>query len=159
MPPIRAVGKNAAGLTAGVPHLRGVRPGPRAKSLFVPETRWTGVRRHGGHIFPSREDGLLLLLRLWNLWVTRSVVHKSTGFVVGLVEVDGADAMGAIVHGEHPILVRRAESDRLAAQGPADAPRPVLEADEAVAVDLADLVAGGVLDRRRNLGNGRELGR
>ena len=48
-------------------------------------------------------------LWLWTLWAGRSAVHKSTGFAVSLVEVDGADAMGAIVDGEHPILAGRAE--------------------------------------------------
>ena len=56
------------------------------------------------------------------------------------------------VHGEGPILAGRAQGDRLAAQGLADAQRSVLETDEAVAVDLANLVAGRILDRRQNLG-------
>ena len=52
----------------------------------------------------------------------RSIVHKSTeGLVVGLVEVGGADAMGATVDGKHPILAGRAKGNQLAAQTLADA--------------------------------------
>ena len=95
---------------------------------------------------------MLLLFLLWTLWATRRVVHKSTGLVIGLCEVDRADAVGAKVDGEDAILPGRAQSDHLALQALADAPGAVLEADEAVAADLADLVVEAVLDRRQNLG-------
>ena len=67
--------------------------------------------------------------------------------------------MGAVVHGEGPILAGRAQGDRLAAQGLADAPRSVLETDEAVAVDLANWSPGAYSTGGRTSGNGRELGR
>ena len=99
----------------------------------------------------------LLLLRLWTLWATRSVVHKSTGAFVGLSQVDGFDPVGAIVHGIDAVLVGGAKGNRLAAQGLADAPGPVLEADEAVAVDLAHSpgaysIGGGASGKGRGLG-------
>jgi hypothetical protein len=102
--------------------------------------------------FSSRQGGLLLLLVLWTLWAMRSIVHKSTGFVIAIVEVDGADEMGAKVDGEDPVLAGRAQGDQLAAQALADAPVAVPETDEAVAADFADLIVGGVFDRRQNLG-------
>ena len=106
-----------------------------------------------------RSDRLLLLFALWTLWATRSVVHKSTGPAVRLAQVEGRDPVSAIAHGEHAVLAARAKGDRLAPQSLADAPGAVLEADEAVAVDLAHLIAGRVFDRRMDLGNDRELGR
>src|SRR5580704_5493538 len=62
--------------------------------------------------------------------------------------------MGAVVHSEDAVLGRRAERDILAAKGLAEAPSSVLEVDEAVAADLADLVTRRVLDRRQDLGKG-----
>ncbi len=91
--------------------------------------------------FPLRGGGLLLLLRLWTLWATPSVVHKSTGVLVGLSEVDGLDPVGAIMRPIDAVFVGGAKRDRLPAQGLADPPGPALEADEAVVVDLADLIA------------------
>jgi hypothetical protein len=78
----------------------------------------------------------------------RSIVHKSTGLAIAIVEVDGADAMGAKVDGEDPVPAGRAQGDQLAAQALADAPVAVPETDEAVAADFADLIVGGVFDRR-----------
>src|SRR3984893_13728079 len=123
--------------------------------VFVPETRWTPVRGHRGHIFPSKGDGLQLLLVLWTLWATRSVVHKSTGrLAIALAKVERGDPVNAIVHVKDAVLAGRPKRDWLAAQGLADAPRAVLEADEALDVDLADLVARRVLDRRQIVGEG-----
>src|SRR5882724_4321702 len=62
--------------------------------------------------------------------------------------------MGAVVHAEDAVLDGRTHGDGLAAEGLADAPRAVLEADEAVLVDLADAVAGPVLDGRQGFGEG-----
>ena len=102
---------------------------------------------------------LLLLLVLWTLWTTRfSVVHKSTGLARGLAQIEPGDAMGAVVDVEAPSSIGRAKRDVLAAECLADAPGSVLEVDEAVAADLAHMVAGRVLDRRQNFGKGRELG-
>jgi len=100
-----------------------------------------------------------LLLFLWTLWATRSVVHKSTGVVITFVEIDGADEMGAKVDGEDPILLGRAQGDQLAAQALADAPVAVPETDEAVAADFADLIVGAYSTGGRTSGNGRRLGR
>ena len=97
--------------------------------------------------FSSPGCGFLLMLRLWTLWATRSGVHKSTGFGIGLVEVDDPDVMGAEVHGEDPVLAGRAQGDQLAPQAFADAPIAVPETDEAVAADFADLIVGGVFER------------
>ena len=60
--------------------------------------------------------------RLWALWATARVVHKSTGLVIGLSDVDDADPMGAIVHRVDAILAGRAKRDRLAPETLADAP-------------------------------------
>ncbi len=60
--------------------------------------------------------------------------------------------MGAEVDGEDSVLAGRAQGDQFAAQALADAPVAVPETDEAVAADFADLIVGGVFDRRQNLG-------
>jgi hypothetical protein len=70
---------------------------------------------------PSNRDGLLLFF-LWTLWAARSVVHKSTGLVLVLTQIEGADPVGAIIDGEDAVLAGRAKGDRLAAQRLADAP-------------------------------------
>jgi hypothetical protein len=93
---------------------------------------WTGDKVDGRSgtwwtHFSSLGCGLLLLLRLWTLWATRSGVHKSTGFGIGLAKVDGPDAMGAEVHGEDPVLAGRAQGDQLAPQAFAHAPVAVPE--------------------------------
>ena len=62
--------------------------------------------------------------------------------------------MGTIVDAKDPILVGWAKGDMFAAESLADAPSPVLEVDEAVAADLANLVARRVLDRRQSVGEG-----
>ena len=72
---------------------------------------------------------MLLLFLLLTLWAMRSIVHRSTGFAIGLSEVDRAGAVGAKVNGQDAILPGR----------------------EAVAANLADLVVDAVLDRRQNL--------
>jgi len=54
------------------------------------------------------------------------------------------------MHAEDAVLVCRVKRDVLAAEGLADPPGPIPEADEAVAVDLADVVAGSVVDCRRD---------
>ncbi len=59
---------------------------------------------------------MLLLFLLWTLWAMRSIVHKSTGFVIGLSEVDRADAVGAKVNGEDAILPGWAEAVQPIAQ-------------------------------------------
>jgi hypothetical protein len=48
--------------------------------------------------------------------------------------------VGAIGHGEDAVLAARAKGDRLAPQSLPDARGAVLEADEAVAVDLGRLI-------------------
>src|SRR5262245_45895814 len=60
--------------------------------------------------------------------------------------------MSVVLHGEDAIFAGRSERDGLAAEGFADPPRLVLEADPASDIDLADDVACGVLDRRRRFG-------
>src|SRR6059058_4034878 len=57
--------------------------------------------------------------------------------------------MGAVVHREDAVLESWPERDELAAESFSDAPDPVLEADPAADIDLADNVAWSVFDRRQ----------
>jgi hypothetical protein len=97
---------------------------------------------------------LLLLFCLWTLWAARSVVHKSTGFRVRRLQVELDDAMRTVEEVEDAVCGAWTDGDDLAAQGLADAPGSVVEADVTVLVDFADSVAGGVFDRRQRLGKG-----
>src|SRR5579863_6528439 len=60
--------------------------------------------------------------------------------------------MGTVVDRKDAVRAGRSKGDQLAAQGLADAPTFVLEANEPDAVDLANLVAWRVLDRRQRRG-------
>ena len=60
--------------------------------------------------------------------------------------------MRAVVHAEDTILDGRAKRHQLAAECLAGSPGSVPEADEAITVDLANLVARCVLDRGQAVG-------
>src|SRR6266568_2562416 len=62
--------------------------------------------------------------------------------------------MGAVVHREDAVPESWPERDELAAESFSDAPDPVLEADPAADIDLADNVAWSVFDRRQCFGIG-----
>ena len=95
---------------------------------------------------------MFLLFGLWTLWATLSVVHKSTGPAFALAQVQGGNPMRAVAHAEDTILDGRAKRHQLATECLAESPGPVPEADEAITVDLADLIARCVLDRGQDVG-------
>ena len=63
-------------------------------------------------------------------------------------EIDGADVMSAVMHREDAILESWPERDEFAAESFSNAPYPVLEADPAADIDLADNVTWSVFDPR-----------
>jgi len=91
---------------------------------------------------------LLLLLRLWTLWATRSVVHKSTvvGFWFAQTVVamgDDAEHEGSV--GDRPIaVVVFDDTDRLADQRRADVDGAALPSDLAIVAHASDRVVAAI---------------
>src|SRR5439155_23306055 len=80
----------------------------------------------------------LLLLRLWTLWATRSVVHKSTAFSFGFSQPiaamsDGAEHERSIANG--PTVLVFAESDGFADQSCTDVDHIAVQLDLAIMAD------------------------
>jgi len=99
---------------------------------------------------------MILLLCLWGCGHRGCDVHKSTGRK--LPQVDLADFLSTEDHVEDAIGIGSAQGDRLPAESLADAQGPVLEADEAVAVDLAHGVARPIGDVGQVPGKGSVTG-
>src|SRR5579872_2147242 len=102
-----------------------------------------------GDIFSPRSGPPLLLFRLWALWATRSVVHKSTD-----ARRQGAQAIPAMdddaekdwsIRDEPGAVVVFDEADRLAGQRAADVDRGALPADFAVMAHAPDRMLGVVV--------------
>src|SRR5882672_10391001 len=89
----------------------------------------------------------LLLLRLWALWATRSVVHKPTASSFGLSQAiatmpDHAKHDRAIVDGIAAGISVLDEAHRLADQRPADVDRIAVPLDLAVLTHAPDSLVG-----------------
>ncbi len=86
------------------------------------------------------------------------MVDGSASGRLGVPEIEGRDPMVAEEDLQGGRVGGRPQGDGVAAEGLADVIGPVVQRDRPVALDPADQVAGGVVDRRQGLGEGAWAG-